>query len=305
MRADAGPDLSPGPLMDRYLNYLLIEKGLSGNTLAAYRADLTRFAGFLEAGGINSLGAADSAAILRHLIGLRDSGMGPRSRARHLVALRGFFRFLVQEKVLEKNPATRIDLPKSGLKLPDVLSAAEIDRILNLPDGKKPAAVRDAAMIELMYAAGLRVSELVTVRLQDVNLNGCCVRVMGKGAKERMVPFGQPARRKIDDYVKTARPLLLRTHISPFLFVARAGKPMTRQGFWKILKRCARAAGIIKAITPHSLRHSFASHLLEGGADLRSVQIMLGHVDISTTQIYTHVARDHLKRMHEKYHPRG
>jgi integrase/recombinase XerD len=291
--------------MEQFLNYLLIEKGLSANTLDSYRADLNRFAEFLHTGGIQSLREADSAVILRHLIRLRDSGMGPRSRARHLVTLRGFFRFLVREKILEKNPATRIDLPKSGLKLPDVLSVPEIDRILNVPDGGKPAGIRNAAMIELMYAAGLRVTELVTVKLQDVNLTGCCVRVFGKGAKERLVPFGQPARQKIDYYVTTARPLLLHSAVSPFLFVARAGKPMTRQGFWKILKRYAQAAGIAKAITPHSLRHSFASHLLEGGADLRSVQIMLGHVDISTTQIYTHVARDHLKRMHEKYHPRG
>jgi integrase/recombinase XerD len=291
--------------MDRYLNYLLIEKGLAANTLDAYRTDLDRFADFLHAGGIRNLDEADSPVILKHLIFLRDSGMGPRSRARHLVTLRGFFKFLVQEKILEKNPASRIDLPKSGLKLPDVLSVQEIDRILNLPVADKPAGIRNAAMIELMYAAGLRVSELVTVKLQDINLTGCCVRVFGKGAKERMVPFGQPARQKIDCYVTTVRPLILRSAISPFLFVARAGKPMTRQGFWKILKKYARAAGILKPITPHSLRHSFASHLLEGGADLRSVQIMLGHVDISTTQIYTHVARDHLKRMHEKYHPRG
>ncbi len=302
---DAEKGLLPGPLMDQYLNYLLIEKGLSANTLDAYRTDLNRFADFLKAGGCRSLRDADSAVILRHLIRLRDSGMGPRSRARHLVTLRGFFKFLVQEKMMEKNPATRIDLPKSGLKLPDVLSVQEIDRILNMPDTHKPAGIRNAAMIELMYAAGLRVTELVTVKLQDVNLDGCCVRVFGKGAKERMVPFGQPARQKIDFYLTAARPLLLRPHISPFLFVARAGSPMTRQGFWKILKRYAQAAGIAKIITPHSLRHSFASHLLEGGADLRSVQIMLGHVDISTTQIYTHVARDHLKRMHEKYHPRG
>ena len=305
MNAEAGPALSPRPLMDRYLNYLLIEKGLAVNTLDAYRTDLDRFADFLHAGGIRSLGEADSPVILKHLIFLRDSGMGPRSRARHLVTLRGFFKFLIQEKILEKNPATRIDLPKSGLKLPDVLSVQEMDRILNLPDANKPGRIRNAAMIELMYAAGLRVSELVTVKLQDVNLNGCCVRVYGKGAKERMVPFGQPARQKIDLYVTTVRPLLLRAAVSPFLFVARAGKPMTRQGFWKILKQAAQAAGISRSITPHSLRHSFASHLLEGGADLRSVQIMLGHVDISTTQIYTHVARDHLKRMHEKYHPRG
>lgn len=305
MNAEAGPELSPRALMDRYLNYLLIEKGLAANTLDAYRTDLDRFADFLHAGGIRNLDEADSPVILKHLIFLRDSGMGPRSRARHLVTLRGFFKFLVQEKILEKNPASRIDLPKSGLKLPDVLSVQEIDRILNLPVADKPAGIRNAAMIELMYAAGLRVSELVTVKLQDINLTGCCVRVFGKGAKERMVPFGQPARQKIDCYVTTVRPLILRSAISPFLFVARAGKPMTRQGFWKILKKYARAAGILKPITPHSLRHSFASHLLEGGADLRSVQIMLGHVDISTTQIYTHVARDHLKRMHEKYHPRG
>lgn len=305
MNAEAGPELSPKALMDRYLNYLLIEKGLAANTLDAYRTDLDRFADFLHAGGIRGLDEADSPVILKHLIFLRDSGMGPRSRARHLVTLRGFFKFLVQEKILEKNPASRIDLPKSGLKLPDVLSVQEIDRILNLPVADKPAGIRNAAMIELMYAAGLRVSELVTVKLQDINLTGCCVRVFGKGAKERMVPFGQPARQKIDCYVTTVRPLILRAAISPFLFVARAGKPMTRQGFWKILKKYARAAGILKPITPHSLRHSFASHLLEGGADLRSVQIMLGHVDISTTQIYTHVARDHLKRMHEKYHPRG
>ena len=305
MPAEARSELLPWVLMDQYLNYLLVEKGLSDNTLDSYKADLNRFADFLNTAGVQSLCEADSPVILRHLICLRDSGMGPRSRARHLVTLRGFFKFLVQEKILERNPATRIDLPKSGLKLPDVLSIQEIDRILNLPDTHKPAGIRNAAMIELMYAAGLRVSELVTVKLQDVNLDGCCVRVFGKGAKERMVPFGQPARQKIDFYVTTARPLLLRPHTSPFLFVARAGKPMTRQGFWKILKQYVRAAGIPKSITPHSLRHSFASHLLEGGADLRSVQIMLGHVDISTTQIYTHVAREHLKRMHEKYHPRG
>lgn len=291
--------------MDQYLDYLMFEKGLSVNTLDSYRGDLKRFADFLDASGIRSLCDADSPMILRHLIGLRDSGMGPRSRARHLVTLRGFFKFMVQEKILALNPARRLDLPKSGLKLPDVLSVQDINQLLNMPNPKKPAGIRNTAMIELMYAAGLRVSELVTVKLQDVNLNGCCVRVFGKGAKERMVPFGQPARQKIDFYVTTARAALLSPHTSPFLFVARAGKPMTRQGFWKILKQYAQAAGILKPITPHSLRHSFASHLLEGGADLRSIQIMLGHVDISTTQIYTHVARDHLKRMHEKYHPRG
>jgi integrase/recombinase XerD len=292
-------------LMDQYLNYLLIERGLSANTLESYRADLLRFAEFLNAGGIQNISDADSAVLLKHLIALRESGMAARSRARHLTTIRGFFGYLIQEKILEKNPTKRIDLPKSGLKLPDVLSFQDIDRILNVTDGGKPAGIRNAAMIELMYAAGLRVSELITVKLQEINLDGCWVRVFGKGAKERMVPFGQPCRQKIDAYIKVARPMLLGPHVSPFLFVARAGQPMTRQGFWKVLKQQALVAGIAKPITPHSLRHSFASHLLEGGADLRSVQIMLGHVDISTTQIYTHVAKDHLKRMHEKYHPRG
>lgn len=291
--------------MDQYLNHLLIERGLSANTLGSYRADLQQFLEFLKIEGIQNMTDSDAAVLLKHLIALRESGMAARSRARHLTTLRGFFGYLVREKILEKNPTKRIDLPKSGLKLPDVLSVQEIDRVLNVPDGGKPAGIRNAAMIELMYAAGLRVSELIAVKMQDINLDGCWVRVFGKGAKERMVPFGQPCRQKIDAYMKETRPLLLGLQVSPFLFVARAGRPMTRQGFWKVLKQQAIVAGIVKPITPHSLRHSFASHLLEGGADLRSVQIMLGHVDISTTQIYTHVAKDHLKRMHEKYHPRG
>ncbi|MGD9246068.1 MAG: tyrosine-type recombinase/integrase, partial [Desulfobacterales bacterium] len=173
------------------------------------------------------------------------------------------------------------------------------------PDTGKPLGKRNAAMIELLYAAGLRVSELVNLKFLDVNLEACFVRVLGKGSKERVVPIGVCAKEKIHDYINTARPLLLKERTSPYLFVARAGKPMTRQGFWKLLKQYAQQAGIKKKITPHSLRHSFASHLIEGGADLRAVQVMLGHVDISTTQIYTHIAREHLRQMHEKYHPRG
>ncbi len=177
--------------------------------------------------------------------------------------------------------------------------------LLDTPDIKKPKGSRDAAMLELLYAAGLRVSELINVKLINVNLEVGFVKVFGKGSKERIVPIGTHATKKIDTYTKKDRPFLLKNITSQYLFVARAGKPMTRQGFWKIIKRYAVKAGIRKKITPHSLRHSFASHLLEGGADLRSVQIMLGHSDISTTQIYTHVAREHLKKMHEKYHPRG
>jgi len=291
-------------LVDQYLNYLLVEKGLSKKTLESYSSDLTRYLNFLKTKRIKTISDADTAAILKHLISLRIAGLGARSRARHLVTIRGFYRFLVEEKVITNDPTRIIDLPKSGLKLPDVLSFKEVERVLNTPDINKPAGARDAAMIELLYAAGLRVSELVNLKVQDVNLEACFVRVFGKGSKERVVPIGLYAKEKIDFYIKTFRAKLLKNVASPHLFVARAGKPMTRQGFWKLLRKYGQKAGIIRKIKPHSLRHSFASHLLEAGADLRSVQIMLGHVDISTTQIYTHVARKHLKKIHAKFHPR-
>ncbi|MDX2439478.1 MAG: site-specific tyrosine recombinase XerD [Desulfobacterales bacterium] len=292
-------------LTDQYLNYLLVEKGLSSKTLDSYGSDMAMYLSFLVENKINNIADADTPVILKHLISMRDAGLGARSRARHLVTIRGFYRFLVQEKRLKHDPTRLIDLPKSGLKLPDVLSVEEVKLLLSTPDVKTPAGSRDAAMIELLYAAGLRVSELINLKLQDVNLEAGFVRVFGKGSKERVVPIGLFAKQRIDDYLKTARPLILKNIPSRYLFVARAGKPMTRQGFWKLIKRYALKAGFNKRITPHSLRHSFASHLLEGGADLRAVQLMLGHVDISTTQIYTHVAREHLKKIHKKFHPRG
>jgi len=292
-------------LADQYLNYLVFEKGLAEKTIESYSRDLVRYLEFLGSKEIKHISDADTPLILKHLIALRNAGLGPKSRARHLVTLRGFYRFLVHEKVLEYDPAKLVDLPKSGLKLPDVLSISEVNLLLNIPDTKTPLGKRNAAMIELLYAAGLRVSELVNLNFLNVNLEACFVRVLGKGSKERVVPIGVYAKDKIDDYIKNARPLILKNNISRYLFVARAGKPMTRQGFWKLLKHYAQQSGINKKIAPHSLRHSFASHLLEGGADLRTVQVMLGHVDISTTQIYTHVAREHLKQMHEKFHPRG
>ena len=292
-------------LTDQYLNYLLVEKGLSAKTLDSYGSDMAMYLSFLEENKIIDISDADTPVILKHLISMRDAGLGARSRARHLVTIRGFYRFLVQEKILKHDPTRLIDLPKSGLKLPDVLSVEEVRLLLSTPDVKIPAGSRDTAMIELLYAAGLRVSELINLKLQDVNLEAGFVRVFGKGSKERVVPIGLFAKKKIDDYLKTSRPLILKSIASRYLFVARAGKPMTRQGFWKLIKRYALKAGFNKKITPHSLRHSFASHLLEGGADLRAVQLMLGHVDISTTQIYTHVAREHLKKIHEKFHPRG
>jgi integrase/recombinase XerD len=292
-------------LVDQYVNYLVFEKGLSEKTIESYSSDLVRHLDFLKQTGVKKISDADTPLILKHLIALRNAGLGSKSCARHLISLRGFYKFLVQEKIIDYDPVRLIDLPKSGLKLPDVLSVAEVELLLKTPDTDKPLGKRNAAMLELIYAAGLRVSELVNLKLLDVNLEACFVRVLGKGSKERVVPMGMCAKEKIDDYITFARPLLLKNRISQYMFIARAGNPMTRQGFWKLLKQYARQAGIQKKITPHSLRHSFASHLLEGGADLRAVQIMLGHVDISTTQIYTHIAREHLRQMHEKYHPRG
>lgn len=292
-------------LADQYLNYLRIEKGLSKKTIESYSADISRYLDFLKTAKVKNIKDADTHFILKHLIVLREEGLSARSRARHLVTLRGFYRFLSREGNLEHDAARLVDLPKIGLKLPDVMSVEEIKRLINIPDTGKSIGLRDSAMLELLYAAGLRVSELVNLQLQDINLEAGFIRILGKGSKERVVPIGLYAKEKIDAYIKTARPLLLKHRSSRYLFIARAGKPMTRQAFWKLLKRYALQGGIKKNITPHSFRHSFASHLLEGGADLRAVQEMLGHADISTTQIYTHITREHLRKIHEKYHPRG
>lgn len=291
--------------IDQYVNHLIVEKGLASNTIKAYSRDLTVFINFMAQNKIDDIVGADTTMVLKHLIALRKKGLNARSRARHLVAIRGFYKFLVQEKTISHDPTAIVDLPKVGLKLPDVLSEDDVKKLLDAPDCSRPRGVRDSAMLELLYAAGLRVSELIGAKLQDVNVEAGFVRVFGKGAKQRVVPIGTFAREKVDLYIKKSRPVLLKSTPSPYLFVARAGNPMTRQGFWKLMKRYALACGLKTKISPHSLRHSFASHLLEGGADLRAVQIMLGHTDISTTQIYTHVAHERLKKIHEQFHPRG
>ena len=292
-------------LIDQYLNYLLVEKGLSGATLESYSRDLIRYQLFLQDCDMRCISETDTALILKHLIALRNAGLGASSRARHLVSIRGFYRFAVNQKLLKRDPAKLVDLPKTSLKLPDVLSVEEVCQLLSKPDPAKPIGARDAAMLELLYAAGLRVSELVNLKLQSLNLESGFVRVFGKGSKERVVPIGSLAKEKIQFYLDHSRNVLLKNKVSPYIFVARAAKPITRQGFWKRLRKYATLAQLNKKVTPHSLRHSFASHLLEGGADLRAVQIMLGHVDIATTQIYTHVARQQLKTLHERLHPRG
>jgi integrase/recombinase XerD len=292
-------------LIDQYLNYLLVEKGLSRTTLESYSRDLIRYQEFIQDNGLRSISETDTAMILKHMIALRSAGLGARSRTRHLVSIRGFYRFAVQEKLLKHDPAGLVDLPKTSLKLPDVLSVEEVSQLLSTPDPAKPTGARDAAMLELLYAAGLRVSELVKLKMQNVNLESGFVRVFGKGSKERVVPIGSLAKNKIEYYLEHSRKALLKNQISHYIFVARAAKPITRQGFWKLLRRYGDLAHLNKKVTPHSLRHSFATHLLEGGADLRAVQVMLGHVDISTTQIYTHVTRKHLKDLHKRHHPRG
>jgi len=291
--------------IDLFLNYIQVEKGLSGKTLESYSRDLARYASFLAENQNGGVTDEDTYLILKHLINLRDEGLSPRSRARHLVSIRSFYRFLHMEKILSKDPSKLIDFPKSGLRLPDTLTSGDVERLIDAPDRTTPRGIRDAAMIELLYASGLRVSELILLPVRDVNLEAAFVRVFGKGSKERVVPMGSYAREKIEFYLKYGRPYLLKGRSSDFLFVAREDKPMTRQGFWKLLNRYAAKAGIVKNISPHTLRHSFATHLLEGGADLRVVQVMLGHSDISTTQIYTHITRDHLKNIHGKYHPRS
>jgi len=293
-------------LADQYLNYLLVEKGLGKKTLEAYSRDLVCYFEFLHKESIESVGEHDTTFILKHLIDMKADGLSARSRARHLVTIRGFYRFLVQEKVIRSDPSRTIDLPKSGLKLPEVLGTDEIERLLATPGTDTPRGLRNTAMLELLYASGLRVSELTHLKLLDINLEAGFVRVFGKGSKERIVPMGSGAINALQAYLKTGRPKLLKAgQTSAYLFVARAGKPMTRQGFWKLLRKCALEAKITSKISPHTLRHSFASHLLEGGADLRAVQVMLGHVDITTTQIYTHVATERLREIHTRYHPRG
>ena len=295
--------------MDRfatlYLDYLTIEKGLSENSLQAYAADLADYLAFLEKNDLTDPACADTTVILAWLVRLTRKGLSARSRARHLISVRGFYKYLVTENMIGSSPVKEISIPKTGQSLPKIISVQDIEALIGAADPKTPKGQRNIAMLEVMYGAGLRVSELIGLKHQDLSLDAGLVRVMGKGAKERIVPIGIPARNAVRDWMETGRAGMLKQLASPYLFVARAGNPMTRQGFWKIVKKYALAAGLSQGVTPHTLRHSFATHLLEGGADLRSVQTMLGHSDISTTQIYTHISRDYLVRQHRQFHPRG
>jgi len=291
-------------LADAYMDYLTIEKGLSANSITAYGTDLSSYINYLADNGIENICDADTTAILGWLVHLTRQGLSAKSRARHLISIRGFYKYLIGEKLISANPLKDIDIPKIGQHLPGVISVHEVELLLNACDATTPKGQRNLAMMEILYGAGLRVSELIFLKVVDVNLDAGLVRVMGKGAKERIVPIGSKAKDAARLWLEQGRPMALKQLSSDFLFIARAGKPMTRQAFWKIIKKFALVAGIARPVSPHTLRHSFATHLIEGGADLRSVQTMLGHSDISTTQIYTHISRDYLIKMHHEFHPR-
>jgi integrase/recombinase XerD len=290
--------------VDRFLNYVAAEKGLAANTLAAYSRDLAAFLDHLDRRRVAGPADVRASDIVAFLERLQQRELSVRTRARMFATLRGFFKFLVRDGLVVDNPCRDIHLPRLGQRLPYALGPEEVRRLLAL-DGTTALAQRDGAMVELLYATGMRVSEIVSLKVSQVNLEAGYLTVVGKGRKERAIPIGSFARQRVLTYVQAARPTLLSKHLSPYLFVNRAGRRLSRQGFWKRLRLAVRRAGIAGKVSPHTLRHAFATHLVEGGADLRAVQMMLGHADISTTQIYTHVARDRLRALHRKFHPRG
>jgi integrase/recombinase XerD len=292
-------------LLDQFLHYLIVEKGLSKNTIDAYSHGLNRFLDYLRKKGIQEMPSVSKFDVRGFLLVLRKRGLSTKTVVRNLVAIRTFFQFLIQEGTLEANPIEELESPKIAKTLPEILTLKEVEQLLEQPNPRTPIGIRDRAMLEVLYATGMRVSELTHLPINQVNLEGGYVLVFGKGSKERIVPIGSEAMKWVGLYLKTARERLAKGKESPFLFINRSGRGMSRQQFWKNIKAFGRRAGIRKRITPHLLRHSFASHLLERGADLRSVQMMLGHVDISTTQIYTHVTGERLKKIHQRYHPRG
>ncbi|MDP3814319.1 site-specific tyrosine recombinase XerD [Pseudomonas sp.] len=292
------------PLIDRFLDSLWLEKGLSVHTRSAYRSDLTLFNGWLQARDLQ-LGSVGRELILDHLAWRLNEGYKARSTARLLSGLRGFYRFLLREGLIVGDPTLQVDLPQLGRPLPKSLSEADVEALLAAPELDDPIGLRDRAMLEVLYACGLRVSELIGLTLEQVNLRQGVLRVFGKGSKERLVPLGEEAIAWIERYSKEARSLLLGGKPSDVLFPSLRGEQMTRQTFWHRIKHQARVAGIAKSLSPHTLRHAFATHLLNHGADLRVVQMLLGHSDLSTTQIYTHVARARLQELHAQHHPRG
>lgn len=292
-------------LVENYLMHLKVERGLAQNTLDSYRRDLAKFVRYVKNLGVHDPGAVDRRQILSFMDDLHKGGKAASTISRNLAAIRSFYRFLTRENLVGNNPSQQLDSPKIPKRLPYILSVSQVNCLLGQPDTRSPAGLRDKAMLELLYASGIRVSELVDLNCADLNLDMGFTRCLGKGSKERIVPLGSSAVEAVHAYLQHGRPRLLRNNQETAVFVNVHGRRLTRQGFWKILKKYVTAAGFKGEITPHTLRHSFATHLLENGADLRSVQEMLGHADISTTQLYTHVTSNRLRDVYQQYHPRA
>ncbi len=291
--------------LDQFLQYVEVERGLSKNTLDSYRRDLLTYLTFLESRGYTVTSPYEHGYIPQYVQELRAKGRATATVSRNLASIRSFYSFLVRERILLFDPSQHMETPRMERKLPRVLIMEDVDRLLAVPDAATSKGLRDRAMLELLYATGIRVSELVSLNEHDVNLTASFLRCIGKGSKERIIPLGHMARQAVLDYVTKARSSMVRDPLDPSLFVNHLGVRLSRQGFWKIIKKHAKKAGIVADITPHTLRHSFATHLLENGADLRAVQEMLGHADISTTQVYTHVTRSRLQDVYQKAHPRA
>lgn len=292
-------------LINEFINYLGVERGLALNTLESYGRDLRQYSQYLEQDEENTLDFATRSTIAEYLLHLQSQGKAAATIARRLAALKAFYQFLVREKYLEKDPTASLESPRLEKRLPKVLTIKQVELLLAQPNGSSSAGLRDRAMLELLYATGIRVSELVCLDIEDVSLDMGYIRCLGKGSKERIVPLGSMAVRGLKDYLENGRGRLVRDREEKALYVNHHGRRLTRQGFWKIVKKYADDAKIDAEITPHTLRHSFATHLLENGADLRSVQEMLGHADISTTQIYTHITKGRLKEVYARTHPRA
>jgi integrase/recombinase XerD len=292
-------------LVDEFLYYLVVERGLAENTLASYNSDLQQFLQYLENSKVKSLREVNHGLLVAYLVKLQQEGRSPATISQHLAALKSFYHFLLRERLVDSDPTANLESPRQIKKLPQVLTVDEVERLLSQPRPDTPAGLRDKAMLELLYATGLRVSELVALNVDQVNLEGEFIRCLGKGSRERVVPMGQVACFHVRTYLENGRGKLIKKKMEPALFVNQHGRRLSRQGCWKILKGYARAANLKKEITPHTLRHSFATHLLENGADLRSVQELLGHADIGTTQIYTHLTRKKIREVYDRTHPRA
>ena len=291
--------------IDSFFTNLVVEKGLSKNTIESYRRDIKNFNNFLLNKKIDSPNDIKYNNILEFISSLTDKGYKSASVARTIVSIKQFFKYLQIEEIIKDNPISIVKTPKVKKSLPVVLSEKDVDTLLNLPEDGTPGRTRDLAMLELLYATGIRVSELINLKLNDLNFEMGYIIVQGKGSKERIVPIGEKSKQKIMDYLSNSRDFMIKNKISSYLFITKRGTKMTRQGFWKLIKRNALNCGIKTNITPHTLRHSFATHLLKRGADLRSIQFMLGHSDISSTQIYTHLDKEGLKEVFKKFHPRS